>query len=263
MPLADLPAGLSESEAARRLAEHGPNVLPSDGARGLHRILFDVLAEPMLLLLLAAGAIYLALGDLHEALVLVGFACLSILITLVQETRTERAIAALRDMTSPRALVIRDGERRRIAGSEVVPGDVLVLQEGDRIAADGWIARSDALLIDESLLTGESVPVRKTACPAHPNAADSQPGGDDLPLAWSGSLVVRGTGLCVVTATGRASAIGRIGAALASIETEAPRLRRQTQRLVVWFASFGIVVSLIAALLYGLFRGTWLEAALA
>ena len=264
MTSTDISTGLTSTEAAARLAQEGPNALPAQGARGFGRIVLDVVREPMLLLLLGAGLVYLALGDLQEALVLVAFAGLSILITVMQEARTERAVAALRDMTSPRALVIRDGERVRIAGSEVVRGDVVILQEGDRVPADGWIARSDALLIDESLLTGESVAVRKTACPAPP-AGDvaGQPGGDDLPFAWSGSLVVRGSGLCVVTATGLASAIGRIGHALASIETEAPRLRQQTQRLVLWFAGLGIAISLVVALLYGLLRGTWLEAALA
>ena len=263
MATSDIISGLTGEEAAARLAAEGPNALPAQGARGVGRIVLDVLREPMLLLLLAAGLLYLLLGDLHEALVLVAFAGLSILITVMQETRTERAVAALRDLTSPRALVIRDGERRRIAGSEVVRGDVLVLQEGDRVAADGWIARADALLIDESLLTGESVAVRKTGCDAPPTGTDGQPGGDDLPFAWSGSLVVRGNGLCVVTATGLNSAIGKIGHALASIETEAPRLRQQTQRLVLWFAGLGVAISLVVATLYGLLRGTWLEAALA
>lgn len=259
----DFLSGLTSDEAAARLAADGPNALPAQGGRSFARIVLDVVREPMLLLLLGAGLVYLALGDLHEALVLVAFAGLSILITVMQEARTERAVAALRDLTSPRALVIRDGERRRIAGSEVVRGDVVVLQEGDRVAADGWIARSDALLIDESLLTGESVAVRKTGCETQPTGAPGQPGGDDLPFAWSGSLVVRGTGLCVVTATGLNSAIGRIGHALASIETEAPRLRQQTQRLVLWFAILGMAISAVVAVLYGLLRGTWLEAALA
>lgn len=172
MPDAETLPGLSSHEASARLASEGPNVLASGEARTFGRIVLDVVREPMLALLLVAGAIYLALGDLHEALLLVAFACLSILITAIQETRTERAVAALRDLTSPRALVIRDGERIRIAGSEVVRGDVLVLQEGDRVAADGWIARSSALLVDESLLTGESVPVRKTATDAEPTAAE-------------------------------------------------------------------------------------------
>jgi Ca2+-transporting ATPase len=262
-PPALLPGGLSEAEAARRLRAEGYNELPRQGRRTFPRIVVDVLREPMLAMLIGAGLIYLALGDLREALILMAFAGLSVLITIVQEARTERALEALRDLTSPRALVIRDGVRRRIAGREVARGDVVVLCEGDRVPADGWIARNEGLHLDESLLTGESVAVRKRACgPAAPTAP-ARPGGDDLPFVYSGSLVVRGTGLCVVTATGIASEIGRIGRVLATLETEAPRLRQQTRRLVVWFAATGAAASILAIVLYGLFRGSWLEAALA
>jgi P-type Ca2+ transporter type 2C len=157
------PAGLTTAEAAARLAADGPNDLPRPGARGLLRIIADVLREPMLALLLAGGLVYLLLGDRTEALVLVAFAGLSILITVVQEQRTERALAALRDLASPRALVIRDGQRQRIAGRDVVVGDVLVLGEGDRVPADGWLLTGEGLRVDESLLTGESLPVAKRA----------------------------------------------------------------------------------------------------
>lgn len=255
--------GLSAAEAAARLAQDGPNELPRQGQRSILRIVLDVVREPMLALLIGAGAIYLALGDLHEALILVAFACLSIVITVVQETRTEHALEALRDLTSPRALVIRDGVRQRIAGREVVRGDLVVLGEGERVPADGWVAVNDGLHLDESLLTGESVPVRKAAAgPAGPPAM-ARPGGDDLPFVYSGSLVVRGAGHCIVTATGAASEIGRIGQVLSTLETEAPRLREQTRRLVLWFAMIGGAASLLAVLLYGLFRGGWLEATLA
>ncbi len=256
------PAGLSEAEAAARLAAEGPNELPREGRRTVLRIALDVLREPMLALLLGAGLVYLALGDIHEALILLVFAALSVVITVVQETRTERALDALRDLTSPRALVIRDGQRRRIAGREVVRGDLVVLGEGDRVPADGWIAENDGLELDESLLTGESVAVRKRAAETAP-AAMARPGGDDLPFVYSGSLVVRGAGLCCVMATGANSEIGRIGQVLAGLEAEAPRLREQTRRLVLWFGAIGAVISLAAVVLYGLLRGTWLEATLA
>ncbi len=260
--LVSSPSGLSDAEAARRLRAEGPNELPRQGRRSLGRIALDVVREPMLALLLGAGLIYLALGDIGEALVLVMFAGLSILITIVQESRTERALEALRDLTSPRALVIREGRRLRIAGREVVRGDLIVLGEGDRVPADGWLVEASDLHIDESLLTGESVPVRKRAQGAAAPAAAQRPGGDDLPFAYSGSLVVRGSGVCMVTATGPASEIGRIGVVLATLETEAPRLTRQTRRLVLWFAAVGGAVSLLAAVLYGVLRGGWLEATL-
>ncbi len=255
--------GLSDAEAAERLRVEGFNELPRQGQRSLARIVADVLREPMLAMLLGAGVIYMALGDLQEALILVAFAGLSILITVVQESRTERALEALRDLTSPRALVVRDGIRKRIAGREVARGDLVVLGEGDRVPADGWLVESDGLHLDESLLTGESVPVRKTASTPAALAATARPGGDDLPFVWSGSLVVRGSGLCMVTATGPASEIGRIGTVLSALETETPRLRVQTRRLVLWFAATGLAASALVVLLYGLLRGSWLEAALA
>lgn len=256
-------SGLSEAEAAARLLTEGYNELPRQERRTVVRILIDVVREPMLAMLLGAGLIYMALGDLQEALILVVFAGLSIVITVVQETRTERALEALRDQTSPRALVIRDGMRKRIAGREVARGDLVVLTEGDRVPADGWIAENDGLHLDESLLTGESVAVRKSDCGWSAPTASARPGGDDLPFVYSGSLVVRGAGLCVITATGLASEIGRIGHALSTLETEAPRLRQQTRRLVLWFAAMGATASILAIVLYGLFRGSWLEAALA
>ena len=149
--------GLSDAEATKRLGLEGPNELQRQAQRTFTRIILDVLREPMLALLLVAGLIYFALGDLHDAIILVAFACLSIVITIVQETRTENALEALRDLTSPRALVIRDGLRKRIAGREVVRGDIVVLSEGDRVPADGWLTENEGLQIDESLLTVLSV----------------------------------------------------------------------------------------------------------
>lgn len=212
--------GLSDAEATERLRTEGFNELPRQGRRTFTRIVVDVMREPMLAMLIGAGLIYMALGDLREALILVAFVGLSILITIVQETRTERALEALRDLTSPRALVIRDGVRKRIAGREVARGDLVVLTEGDRVPADGWIAENDGLHLDESLLTGESVAVRKSASGSTAPTATVRPGGDDLPFVYSGSLVVRGAGVCVITATGLASEIGRIGHVLSTLETE-------------------------------------------
>ncbi len=253
--------GLTLAEAAARRAADGPNDLPRPGTRGLPRIIIDVLKEPMLALLLGGGLVYLLLGERTEALVLVAFAGLSILITVVQEQRTERALAALRDLASPRALVIRDGQRQRIAGRDVVVGDVLVLGEGDRVPADGWLLQGEGLLADESLLTGESLPVGKQAADAAPPPAP--PGGDGLPQLYAGTLVVRGAGLAQVSATGAATHMGQIGIMLATVDTEVPRLTLQTRRLVLWFAGFGLAASLLAVLLYGLLRGDWLQAVLA
>jgi P-type Ca2+ transporter type 2C len=188
---------------------------------------------------------------------------MSVLITVVQETRTERVLEALRDLTSPRALVIRDGVRKRITGREVVRGDFLVLAEGDRVPADAVITECQDLQTDESLLTGESVPVRKTAGVKVGHSQNRRPGGDDLPYVFSGSLIVRGTGTGEVIATGIRSEIGKIGHSLSTLETEPPRLQAQTRRLVRVFATAGGAVSVLAVLLYGMLRGGWLDAVLA
>ncbi|RWH81300.1 MAG: cation-translocating P-type ATPase [Mesorhizobium sp.] len=258
-----LSPGLSEVEARARLLAEGFNELPATGRRTPLRIALEVMREPMLALLLGGGAVYLLLGDLQEALILLAFATLSVGITIVQEARTERVLEALRDLTSPRALVIRDGESKRIAGREVVRGDLVVLGEGDRVPADMLLIQSADLQTDESLLTGESVPVRKIAGKDGQLPAERRPGGDDLPFAFSGSLVVRGSGVGEVLATGPRSQIGAIGQSLSSMKTEAPRLQRQTKRLVGIFALVGGAVSVLAVMLYGVLRGGWLDAVLA
>ena len=155
--------GLSQAEARRRLKQDGPNELPQREGRGLIRTAFEVLREPMILLLLAAGSVYIVLGDREEAVLLLASIGLIVGIELYQERRTERTLEALRDLSSPRALVIRDGEQQRIAGREVVRDDVVLLAEGDRVPADAVLVSASNLAADESLLTGESVPVRKVA----------------------------------------------------------------------------------------------------
>ena len=261
-PLAPF-AGLTETEAAARLRLEGSNELPQPDRRTPFRIAVEVLREPMFVLLLIGGLVYLALGDLKEAIILVAFATLSIVITVVQESRTERVLDALRDLTSPRALVIRDGERKRIAGKDVVRGDFIVLSEGDRVPADAILLQCQDLQADESMLTGESVPVRKVARKIGDDVQASRPGGDDRPVVFSGSLVVRGTGTAQVARTGVRSEIGKIGLSLAVLETEPPRLQAQIRRLVRLFAVVAIAVSTLAVLLYGTMRGGWLDAILA
>lgn len=256
------PSGLSAEVAAARLKAEGPNELPHADHRSGFGILREVLKEPMLVLLLGSGAIYAVLGDTKDAFVLLAFACLSILITLVQEVRSERVLEALRDLSSPRALIIRDGKQLRIPGREVVRGDVILLAEGDRVPADARLLRVQDLQADESLLTGESVPVRKSLLGTG-GGDTALPGGDDLPYVFSGSLVVRGTGMAEVTAIGAATEIGKIGQTLASLTVEPPRLQVQTRRIVFVLAIAGGLVSLVVAALYATLRGDLLEALLA
>lgn len=253
--------GLTKDEAQARLRADGPNELPRAERRPFWKILIEVVREPMLALLIGSGLLYLLLGDLAEAIILVIFALLSIVITIVQETRTEHVLEALRDMTSPRALVVRDGERQRIASREVVRGDLVVLSEGDRVPADARLVECQGLQTDESLLTGESVAVRKRVG-GDASLPATRPGGDDLPFVFSGSLIVRGSGLAEVVATGGRSEIGRIGHSLAVVATEAPRLQAETRRIVriVGVAAGG--VCLLVFVLNGILKGNWLNALL-
>jgi len=252
--------GLSVAEAETRLKADGPNALPRARRRSLINVILNVMREPMLALLLAGGVVYLLLGSRAEAIILLAFACMSITITAVQEARTERVLDALRDLTSPRALVVRGGQRVRIAGTDVVRGDVIVLAEGDRVPADARLLTAADLSADESLLTGEAVPVRKTV--GDPDAT-ARPGGEDQPLVFSGTLIVRGTALACVTATGLHSEIGKIGTSLDRLETATPHLQRQTRTLVLAFALIGAAVALLVVGLYGWLRGDWLDGVLA
>ncbi len=240
-------AGLDSAEAARRLARDGPNSLPAAGGRRWRRIAADAAHEPMYLLLAGAAVLYLLLGEPREGAFLLGMVVLMLCMTLVQQGRTERALQALRDLSSPTALVRRDGELRRIPAGELVEGDVVELGEGDRVPADALLLEAAGLMVDESLLTGESVPVGKLAAPR--GGAPAAPGGADLPWIFSGTLVVQGHGLARVSATGARSEIGRIGAALDRIKAPPGRLQRETTRLARRFALLGGAVS---ALLVGL-----------
>ena len=253
--------GLSEHEAAQRLKEEGPNELPTGKKRSLFAIAFEVAREPMFLLLVACGTLYLFLGDMEEAFMLLGFVFVVIGITLYQERKTERALEALRDLSSPRARVIREGEQKRIAGREVVRGDILILNEGDRIPADAVILSSVNLSVDESLLTGESVPVRKVG--ADGNLDMGRPGGDDLPFVYSSTLVVQGQGIAQVKATGAHTEIGKIGKALQTVETEKTLLQRETGRLVRKLAFVGLSLCVLVVIVFGLTRGDWLNGFLA
>ena len=210
-------------------------------------IVASVVREPMLLLLVAAAALYLVVGDVHEALVLAASIAVVIGITVVQERRAERALEALRDLSSPRALVVRDGQPARIAGAAVVRGDVLILAEGDRVPADARLAAGAELELDESLLTGESLAVAK--------AADAE--------VFSGTLVVKGQGRAEVFATGLKSELGRIGVSLAELDSGKTGLERETARIVKLVAAAALALSVAMMLAHFLLRGDWIASVLA
>jgi Ca2+-transporting ATPase len=252
--------GLSSEQAAQALTAEGPNELPSSPTHGIAATVLGVLKEPMFLLLLACGMIYLVLGDLQEALMLLGFVVVIMGITIYQEQKTENTLEALRDLSSPRALVLRDGERKRIAGREVVRGDLIVLAEGDRVPADAVVLWSLNLSVDESLLTGESVSVRKQ--PGDPAEDMPRPGGEDSPFVFSGTLVVHGQGVAAVKATGPDSEIGRIGKALQAVEQEQTPLQRETGSIVRSVFLGALLLCAVVVVVYGFTRGDWLEGVL-
>jgi len=254
--------GLDPKDAAMRLDREGPNELPRAEGRYVWQIIRDVLTEPMFILLLSAGFIYLLLGERTDAIVLLIFASLSIIITVIQETRSERVLEALRDLTSPRALVIRGGERIRIPGREVVRGDLLIMSAGDRVAADAILLHARELQVDESLLTGESIPVLKQSAESK-NDIGGLPLTEEKTRVFSGTMIVSGQGLAQVQATGIGTAIGQIGRSLKEVETASPNLRRQTAWLTKVAAAIGLVCCFAVFILYGFLRGSWLEALLA
>ena len=257
----ELLAGLSGAEARARLAREGFNELPARERLAWWRIAASVMREPMFALLLAAAVLYAVIGDGAEAVLLMCFATLSVSIAVIQRGRSERALEALRDLSSPRALVVRDGLRARIPAREVVRGDLVVISEGDRISADGVLISGDHVAVDESLLTGESLPVSKRMTREIPSLLGA-PGGENTSQVFSGTLVIRGTGLALILATGAASAIGAIGQSLSALGDEPPRLERETRRMVIAFGVGGLVLSVTTFLLYGLLRGAWVDALL-
>jgi len=224
-------SGLTGEEAARRLAAEGPNVLPGSEPKSTMAIVREVLTQPMFLMLLAAGAIYLALGDRAEALFLLAFVFVVIGITIAQERRTQRALDALRDLSAPRALVVRDGVELRIAGRDVVAGDLIVLHAGDRVPADARL-RVGRLSTDESLLTGESVSVAKLPGPPGSEGTLGAPGGDGTPFVFASTVVTQGVGVAEVFATARATAVGRIGEALSATREAPSALQTDSNALV-------------------------------
>ena len=253
--------GLTQVEAAARLKLEGYNELPTANPRNLRAITLGVVREPMFILLFAGGIVYLVLGDVSEALVLLLSIFVIMAITTYQEHKTERALETLRDLASPRALVLRDDRRQRIPGREVVRGDAIVIEEGHRVPADAVLWSANDLRVDESLLTGESVAVNKVAWDGVRQM--TQPGGEGLPFVFSGTMAVQGQGIGEVVATGATSRIGQIGKALSGISQESTNLQKETRRVARNLAAGGLVLCVIVVILYRLMRGPWLDGVLA
>lgn len=252
---------LSALQATRLLEEQGYNELPSSRKRTIWDIASNVIREPMFVLLVSCGVIYLLLGNPKEAAILLGFVMVVMGITLQQEKKAERALEALRDLSSPRALVIRDNQLKRIPGREVVCGDLTVLSEGDRVPADGVLLYSLNLMVDESILTGESVPVRKIS--GDDKCQMKRAGGEDIPCVYSGTMIVQGNGIARVRSTGVNTEIGKIGKTLQELETTETTVQKETRILVRNIAVVGLTLCAAVVTIFGLRQGNWLNAFLA
>jgi len=253
--------GLTQIEVERILKIDGFNELPSQKKQSGLSILFKVLSEPMLTLLIVSGGIYLFLGEAKDALMLLSFVFVVIGITFYQERKTEKTLEALRDLSSPRALVIRDGEQKRVAGREVVRGDIVIVREGDRIPADATVLSCENLSIDESLLTGESMPVRKMEWDG--KMKKQKPGGDDLPFVYSGTMTVNGQGVIQIDFTGLNTEIGKIGKSLEKIKEEDTLLHKETKKIVRSVAVVSIVLCLLVVIFYIVVKGSLINGFLA
>jgi len=255
-------SGLTAEQARSRLAIDGPNGLPSSHKRGLLKLLAEVVAEPMFLLLLACGALYLFLGDPHEALMLLSFVFVIVAITFFQQRRSERALEALQDLSSPQALVMRDGKTVSIDSRQLVAEDLVLLAEGDRVPADLRLLSTSNLSIDESLLTGESMPVQKEVLPD-----DGVDHADDLGFrqyfALSGTLVTQGTATGRVIATGERSTLGKIGQSLGGIQNLQTPLQLEIRSVVKRVAVVGLGLAVILAVAHWYLLGDALQGLLA
>jgi P-type Ca2+ transporter type 2C len=251
--------GLTSAEADKRLRSFGANEMPRAEARTLFAILKSVLGEPMFLLLIIAAVVYLAFSSLNEGLMMLVFASVSVGLVVFQEYRGEKSLEALLAFTTPSARVVRDGVERTIPAREIVQGDALLVHEGERIAADGMLREGQSVRVDESLMTGESIPVRKIAHAVGAHGGSGVPGGDDLPFVFAGTLVVGGTGLVEVTATGARTRTGQIGQSLAAITSEKTPLQASIAGIVRTFGILAFVASISLIALFGWRTGNWFE----
>lgn len=254
--------GLDEAQARDRLAEFGPNALAPPRGRSLWHLVIGTLREPMFLLLIAASGLYLVLGEFTEGLFLTVAAIATVGLVVIQEARSERALKALRDLSEPSARVVRGGTERVIPITELVPGDIILVGEGQRLPADGALVDGEVLSVDESALTGESAPVSKMSSKGGTTETARSDIDADARL-FAGTLVVAGQGVAQVSRTGARTALGEIGASLATIQSGPTPLQKSAGRLVGWFGGAAILICAAVVIAYGLLRGDWFEAALA
>lgn len=243
--------GLTSTEAKARLEKDGYNELNAGKSRSVLKVALDVIKEPMFVLLIGSGLLYAMLGDYKEGITLASTFLIIIFITFYQSNKTEKALDALKRLASPRALVLRDGIQIRIPGREVVCDDIVILREGDRIPADGELLDATHLYVDESLLTGESLPVLKHAIS---NTKENK--------VYSGTLVISGSGAFKVSSTGQKTEFGKIGSTLEKIEKDQTRLQKEMKLLIRRLFLIGVVISVGVVLLFYFTRGNFLQSLL-
>ncbi len=243
--------GLTETEAAARLEQHGPNELTAKAAKSPIAMILDQFKDFMIIVLLAAAVISGFVGELSDTIAIVVIVVLNAVIGFFQEYRAEQAIAALKKMASPGATVIRDGVPTTVPAGELVPGDLVVLDAGAVVPADLRLIEAARLKIEEAALTGESVPSEKKASIA---LQEDSPLGDRINMAFKGTYVTYGRGVGVVTATGHATELGRIADL---IQGEAGVKTPLQKRLGVFGRNLAIIVLVICGVVFtmGLLRG--------
>lgn len=246
--------GLTSAEVAERRKKYGYNELPDREKKSIFEIIIGLLTEPMIFLLLAVVAVYFLLGDPTEAAILMVSVVVIVAINLYQDLRTEKALEALRNLSSPSCEVIRDSEHVTVSSRELVPGDIVLVNEGSRVPADAKLLSAQNLATDESMLTGESLPVDKT------EYIDDQ---DKTGFVYSASMVVKGHGVAEVTAIGVETEVGKIGDSLNKIKPEETLINKEVNKVVKIIASIAIVASLIVTAVFWLARGDLLHGFLA
>ncbi|MDP2925518.1 MAG: cation-translocating P-type ATPase [Nanoarchaeota archaeon] len=246
--------GLSIKEVRHKHEKEGLNEIPSKEKKDFFHIIKNVMLEPMFLLLIICGILYFFIGDFYEGVILMFAVLFVIAITILEGNKTQKALEALKDLSSPRALVIREGIERRIAGKEVVKGDIIILNEGDRIPADAIIIRSNNLVVDESLLTGESLPVKKYS------VRDLEKGKKDSSYhIYSGTLVVSGYCIAEVDSIGIDTEIGKIGKSLYELKQEKTNLQKEVKKIVKIIGFMVLVLFLFIVFFYGIIRNDYIQ----
>jgi Ca2+-transporting ATPase len=244
--------GLNSHEVEENRKQHGFNEIQSHVRKRIIQLFLEVVKEPMFLLLLLCGFIYFLIGEITEAIILLFWVLMVVFITFYQYSKAEKALAALKKLATPTAHVIRNGIQQSISCREVVPNDILIIHQGDRIPADGKIIESSNLTIDESILTGESFPVYK-------NEADEIHGNS---IVFRGTLVINGRAFIQVTQIGKQTEFGKIGTSLKNIEIVPDKLQREMRRMVNRLFVLGALFSVFVISSYYFTRGNFIQALL-